>query len=217
MASAALGGRTTAEARLLVGDQTIQAQAVPGYALATQQLAGSYARLAVGDAVTGAVPDGVEVKASNIPDSAVVRLEAEADDAETAVAAADQAADALVAAVRGVTGPDRSDDALETWQQARERLREAEAEASALAGQPEQARAQDVVAFREIEVEALAQAHRDAVRATASGSASLAVTQRADVISSTTSRSVALGAFAGASLALLALGAIVIARGRTSL
>lgn len=209
-----LGGRVTAEARLVVGDQTIAAQSVPGYALATQQLAGTYARLVMGDAVTSQVPEDAEVSASPVPESAVVRVQAEADDADTAVAAANAAAQALVTSVQGVTGPETDEAQVTAWQEARARLREAQSAAAAQTSAAGAARAQDIVALRELEVEALAQAYREAVRASASGSASLAVTQAAAVTTTSTPRAGVLGAFAGAALAALLLGALHLLRSR---
>lgn len=211
--AALLGNRVTAQARLVVGDQTIQAQSVPGYALATQQLAGTYARLATGDAVTSRLPAGAEVTASPVPDSAVVLVEAEAGDEGTAVQAADAAAAALTRAVQGIGGATENADALRAYQQAKERLRQART-AVGRAGEPDRPAAQDVVEFRQLEVEALGQAHREQVRAGASGSAGLAVTQNAVVTRTSTPRAGALGAVTGAALALLVLGAIHLARRR---
>lgn len=215
LGSAVLGGRTTAEARLIVGDQTIRAQTVPGYALATQQLAASYARLATADAVAEHAPPGAEVSASPVPDSAVVRVEAVADDPQKAVAAADAASVALVDMVKDLTSGGAShEEALKGWEQARQRLRAAEAAVAEETSAAGRARAGDVVEFRRLEVEALAEAHREAVKASASGSASLAVTQQAAVTSTNTPRAATLGAFAGAVLAALILGVAWLVRAR---
>jgi hypothetical protein len=94
----------TAEARVAVAGNTLSAQAVPGFALASQELAADYARY-VNDAQEqsdlaarlGVRADTVEeVSASPIPDSSVVRIEVTALDAGTATRAAATVTDALL-------------------------------------------------------------------------------------------------------------------------
>jgi capsular polysaccharide biosynthesis protein len=91
----------TAESRLLVGQVDVEAQAVPGFAQATQQLASLYARVVSTDVVVGPVAEelGLDaptvqgaLRASPIPQAAVIRIEAEAGDGAQAVALAEAAA-----------------------------------------------------------------------------------------------------------------------------
>jgi hypothetical protein len=94
----------TSEARLVVGALDVSSQSVPGFALATQQLATTYSRLIVGDQVQLAVRRGlgaraddlVEVRASPIPESAVIRVEAVATRREVSLRATDASARALL-------------------------------------------------------------------------------------------------------------------------
>src|SRR3954454_4215176 len=93
----------TAEVRLAVGGQTVAAQAVPGFALASQQLAADFARY-VGPQQDSAVlkqalgprtAEVVSVAASPIPQSNVIRVEVVAHDSQTAVDGAHVVAQSL--------------------------------------------------------------------------------------------------------------------------
>ncbi len=92
-----------AESRLAVEGASLSAQAVPGFALASQELAANYARYVNNaeeqlslESDIGAPEDSVvEVTASPIPESNVVRIEASALSPETAVEAAEYLADDL--------------------------------------------------------------------------------------------------------------------------
>lgn len=105
----------TAEARLLVGQIDVEAQAVPGFVQATQQLASLYARVATTDVVVGpaAAASGLDedevrsaLRASPVPLSAVIRIEASAADEATAVAIAAAGAEALQAYVTELNDTD---------------------------------------------------------------------------------------------------------------
>lgn len=90
----------TAETRMAVGGADIKAQAVPGFALASSEIAANYARfVSIGPVRTALTPAQrsalATVTASPLPDSNVIRIEATASDSATAVKAASVAATAL--------------------------------------------------------------------------------------------------------------------------
>lgn len=95
----------TAETRLVVGDQTLKAQKVPGYVVATVALAETYARFITKDTIrdseSGTLSD---VQATVIPDNPIVRIEAKADNAHDALMGAATAAQALIESVSQVSG-----------------------------------------------------------------------------------------------------------------
>jgi capsular polysaccharide biosynthesis protein len=95
----------TAETRLAVGSNSLQAYQVAGFAVASEALAANYARFVSGSpATTKALEDSLQgrarevtsIDASPIPDSNVVRIEARAINPEVAGAAADAVAKNLV-------------------------------------------------------------------------------------------------------------------------
>jgi predicted GIY-YIG superfamily endonuclease len=97
--------QTTAEARLAVGSQDLQAYQVAGFAAASHELAADYARFVADSPTTQTVVsrslDGargrvLSLSASPIPDSSVVRIEATATTATAAERAAGAIADNLV-------------------------------------------------------------------------------------------------------------------------
>ncbi len=94
----------TAESRIAVGGNDLSAQAMPGYALGSQELAASYARYVNNSAAqAGSNPRaGVSVAASPIPESNIIRVEGLAPTRAEAVVACQQAADALVAQVNSI-------------------------------------------------------------------------------------------------------------------
>ena len=207
---ALLGDRVVAESRLVVGDQTIRAQSVPGYALATHQLAVTYSRLVDSDAVTAAVPEGVEADASPIPDSAVVRVRAGATDEGAAIAGADAVAQALVTAANEARARNTPDAIGEQYLTARRALDEARAGATAQAT-PENAYQVELAQAR---VDALQQSYRERVMATANNATGLAVTQKAEIVSTSLPRAGALGALVGGAAVVLAVGAAYLIRAR---
>lgn len=95
----------TAETRLVVGSQDLSSYEVPGFALASQQLAADYARyvdngsVATAQVLRGLGAPGVSVKsisASPIAQSNVVSVEVVATNRQTAVRAANNVANSLV-------------------------------------------------------------------------------------------------------------------------
>lgn len=203
-----LGRTVTAEARLVVGDQSIRAQSVPGYALATQQLAATYARL-----IASPADSDSGVSASPIPDSAVIAVRAETEDAAGAIAAADAASSRLVEAATQARGGAGDESAVEAYREALTDVREAETAAARAAPGAARGRAQESVSVAQARAEGLAQAVREASTAAASGSAGVSVTQPAQIVSSSMPRALALGGFAGGVVVALVIGAIVVARG----
>jgi hypothetical protein len=110
----------TAETRLAVGSADISAQAVPGFALASSQLASNYARFVTADVVLAKVPPAdaariSAVSASPIPDSNVIRIEASASSEASAVLAAKTSATLLVAQVAAATVNTTPDSVLSDY------------------------------------------------------------------------------------------------------
>lgn len=207
--AALLGDRVTAEGRLVVGDQTIRAQSVPGYALATQQLAVTYSRLVDADTVTSALPEGVTADASPIPDSAVVRVRTEATDEAAAIAGADAVAEALVKAADEARARNTGDAIAEQYLAARNDLDAARAAVEE--GPIEKAYEAELAQTR---VDALQQAYRERMTAMANNATALAVTQKAKIVSSSLPRAGALGALVGGASVALIGGLVYLVRAR---
>lgn len=90
----------TAEARVAVGSGDLTSGAIAGFPVAASQLASNYARYVNNRGVAGTdVPEGVTLSASQIPESNVIRVEAESADPEAAREAANSAAQQLIDAV----------------------------------------------------------------------------------------------------------------------
>lgn len=98
----------TAESRLAVGTGELNSLNIPGYPSASEDMAANYARWVTdrGAADTFDVGDAVDLQASPLPESNVIRVEASSRNPDTAVAAADEAATALQDAVNEVRGAD---------------------------------------------------------------------------------------------------------------
>jgi hypothetical protein len=95
----------TAETRLVVGNQTLGAQRVPGYASATVTPAETYARFITMEQVTKAQSATLsDVQATVIPNNPVIRIEVTAGNAKDARSGAAAAARDLVVAVNQVSG-----------------------------------------------------------------------------------------------------------------
>jgi hypothetical protein len=132
----------TAEARLAVAGTSLSAQAVPGFALASQELASDYARYVNNSEEQSAleknlgVPDGSveDVVASSIPESNVIRIEVSSASEQTAVDAADRIAQSLIDQVNNRdTSQREADEALARYTELSGQV--AEAEQAALAAQ----------------------------------------------------------------------------------
>jgi hypothetical protein len=101
----------TAETRLAVGGQNLAAQAVPGFALASQQLASDYARYvslpqdepALRTALGTRYNEITGLSASPVPTSNIISVEATSADPSVAVAAASAAGGVLQKAVNSVS------------------------------------------------------------------------------------------------------------------
>jgi hypothetical protein len=90
----------TAETRVAVGSGDLTSGAIAGFPLAASQLASNYARYVNDRGVAGTdVPEGVDLSASQIPDSNVIRVEAVSSDPDAARTAANSAANELITTV----------------------------------------------------------------------------------------------------------------------
>lgn len=95
----------TAETRLVVGNQTLGAQRVPGYAEATVTLAETYARfITLGTIKKSQSPTVRDLQATVIPGNPVIRIQATADNPRDASAAVSAAGQALMTSVDKVSG-----------------------------------------------------------------------------------------------------------------
>lgn len=233
----------TAETRLSIGSQELSAQAVPGYAFALQTMAANYARYvrttdSVRDElVTSLGPAAstvVEVTASPIPESNILRIEVAGTDPEVAVAAADQLGANLAAAVvqdsfgvdarrEELTATSQALAAAEQQEQAAQLaldqlLLEAEVEQGTVdAARQALVDASTAAAVLTVEQEALSNAYRSAVED--SGRATtLSVIRPAEVTMDDGAASLqrwgAVGTIAGASVAVLVAVLLDRARGR---
>lgn len=108
-----------AQSEILVGRIDVEANAVPGFVSAVQQLAGTYARLVNTTDVAAlaaeqlAVPvDEVRdnVTGSPVPESSIIAIEASADDQASALALAEASSASLIAYVRQQSTPVSADD-----------------------------------------------------------------------------------------------------------
>lgn len=135
LAGFVLGGllpsKTTAEARVAVGPGDMSAGAVAGFPEATRSMAEDYARWVT----TAGVQQGgdVEITASPVPESNVIRIEAEGAEATAATDAAQQTAQRLVDSVnkgRSETDPAQTLTSIRElsaqWSAARTELSRAE-------------------------------------------------------------------------------------------
>lgn len=190
----------TAESRLVVGDQSLEAQAVPGYVTATQQLATTYARLVSSDGIKAAAGNDAVITATPIPESVVIRIDATAATSEQAIHAADIAAQALIEAVAASGGADALARTQRALIQARTAQRQADDRLSA-AAPTDKAAVADESFIAEVRVRAITQAYQDQLASELKGSTTPTVTQKAAVTSSERPKLATLGALGGAGLA----------------
>lgn len=87
----------TGETRLAIGKGEMSALNIPGYPTASKEMAANYSRWVTDQGVSGIKPPAgtSALSASPIPESSIIRIEAKADDPDTAVKASQIAADAL--------------------------------------------------------------------------------------------------------------------------
>lgn len=101
----------TAETRLAIGAQGLSSYAIPGFALAAQELAADYARYvslaqdesALKLALGTRAPEIVGLSASPVPNSSVVSIEAQSADSQLAMKASNVVGAALIAATNVAT------------------------------------------------------------------------------------------------------------------
>ncbi|WP_116112813.1 hypothetical protein [Austwickia chelonae] len=91
----------TGETRLAIGHGEMSALNIPGYPTAAKEMASNYSRWVTDQGVAGlkTPPEVSSLSASPIPESSIIRIEAKGRDADAAVRASQQAADALTAEV----------------------------------------------------------------------------------------------------------------------
>ncbi len=100
----------TAEARVAVGAGDLTSGAIAGFPVAASQLASNYARYVNDRGVAGTdVPENVTLSASQIPESNVIRIEADSADPAAARDAANRAAQTLIDTVNN-SGKTSADD-----------------------------------------------------------------------------------------------------------
>ncbi len=100
----------TAESRVAVGSGDLSSGAIAGFPVAAAQLASNYARYVNDRGIAGTdVPEGVTLSASQIPESNVIRIEAESADPNAARDAANRTAQTLIDTVND-TGKTSADD-----------------------------------------------------------------------------------------------------------
>jgi uncharacterized protein involved in exopolysaccharide biosynthesis len=197
----------TAEARLAVGGNGgLAAESVPGYALASQQLAANYARYvndAQGQSVLGtdlgSRPGGVlKVSASPIPESNIVRVEVTSPVGSTARDAADAIATSLMRQVNDTSANSRAaDETLSQFTAVSAKVAEAEQASDAAKAAVERARsnpgadvsqlsqqaaaAASQLAILGVQQEALGQKYRNQISSLSAGAANLVVVEKASV------------------------------------
>lgn len=225
----------TAETRLAVAGGNLTAEAVPGFALASQQMAANYARYVDNAEEQGALesklgvrPQTVtEVVASPIPDSNVLRIEISSKDSSAATRAAAAVAASLMQKVADSAGASDA-AAAETLQEftdmstkvsAQKVVADAAAEAArAAAAQPaaklEQlqtaaAEAATQLSILEVQQDALSQKYRNEVSSGTGDAVRLTVVE--DAVVSGDDRLARLQQFGLAGAVLGALAALVLA------
>lgn len=162
----------TAETRVAVGSGDLTSGAIAGFPLAASQLASNYARYVNDRGVAGTdVPEGVDLSASQIPESNVIRIEATSDDADAAQAAANSAAEDLINLVNN-SGSDSTDAVFEQFSEAADADAAAQTQLAAAQHDLDQLLAQDAAAgkirsAREAVTKAAAEADRTSLAATA--------------------------------------------------
>jgi capsular polysaccharide biosynthesis protein len=120
----------TAESELVVGRVDSSAAAIPGYVSATQQLASDYSRLIHARQITDSLTTSLHIPASQvnlsatpIPNSAIIRVDATGTDLRRAVQLADSGTTALISYVTGtVAGTSQAQSLLDQLHQAQVNL-----------------------------------------------------------------------------------------------
>ncbi|MGY1636659.1 hypothetical protein ACI78V_08385 [Geodermatophilus sp. SYSU D00742] len=223
----------TAEARLAVGGNAgLAAEAVPGFALAAQQLAANYARYVNNAQEQTALefPLGVragtveQVSASPIPQSNVVRVEAVARTSAAARAAVAATSESLMEQVNDTTSASSAADAtLDQYTEISNQVaaaQQASDAAQAALGQAQGAGSADVqqlgqaaadaaaqLAILQVQQQALGQKYRNQISEMSQGAANLMLVQEPAVTGD--DRVAQLGRFGVAGLAAGLLAALV--------
>jgi hypothetical protein len=190
-----LPSQYTAEARVVVGSQSIQAQAVPGYATATGQLATTYTRF-----FTPTSHGGVSLSLSPIPQSSVIRVEATSDSTVASVhAAADEASHMIQTVNTTLIGKATADDLLAQYEVAQANV--LAAQASPTPGEQSQAHLEGL----ELTADALGKAYQAQVQNSVTGSSTLTLVQPAVATGNNTVSRIEIGVVAAIVAGLLVL------------
>jgi len=164
----------TAETRLTVGRIDVSTQAAPGVVEASKSLAGAYSRAIAADQVgvriereLGDIEDPVDsLSASPIPDSPVIRLEAEASSAEGAIELTNAASRALIDYINDFnSNAQTGEELLQQYQDAQARVVRLASQAAVSGSASQQA---ELRAAR-LEADALEEAYRSSLDGDASG------------------------------------------------
>lgn len=123
----------TAESRMAVGSGNLSDLNIPGFPTASAAMAGNYARWVSNDAAAGtSMPAGTTaLRASPLPESNVIRIQAEAGEQQVAVDAAQTAATGLQDAVNKVSAENDTDALLREAAAASSEVSKAQSEVDA--------------------------------------------------------------------------------------
>lgn len=200
----AAGGSATAEARVVVGAQDLNAQSVPYYSTATVGLAETYARYVTEDAGED-LPESVTVSASVVAETPVIRIQAAAPSEAAAVAAAQRVTDDLLEVVNeGVAT--RSADLAADIEEVNRRLLSLRTQAETLQGEEatdETINVDTEVRLAELELSALSTAYEEAYAAQINPATGLTQVESAHLVYENVPRPVLTGAVAGAVIGAL--------------
>lgn len=206
----------TAESRLVVGDQTLSAQAVPGYAEGTKQLAATYSRLVMSDEVRQAVNGTVRsVSATAVADTAIIRIAAVADNEKDALAACREAGKRLVAVSAQARNSQSPTKALASYRAAYTEFQKANKALGDARAEDDQAAidaAQKKVAETQLTVNSYGQLYQEQLSGANGGSGQVVTVAQPTVVTEQLPRTPLLGALLGAFGATALWGAWLMAR-----
>ncbi len=202
----------TAEARLIVGTQELSAQQVPFYTNSTVSLAETYARYITDGGIEG-VDTGIELRATAVPETPLLRIEATADSAEAAMNGAQEAAEQLIERVNASAQRDQTDELQTQYLQASGNVAELKARVETLSteGSTEESAVQlnSDLRLAELRVEALGEAYRQAYTTDVAPATDLRQVQEARTVTQTLPQPLLFGVLAGGLLG--SLGVLVVA------
>jgi len=216
----------TAESRVAVGKGDLTSGAIAGFPMAASAMASNYARYVSDSGIEGktSVPAGVEVTASQIPESAVIRIETTGMDREAVVQAAQSTADDLVKKVNAgaseadpATTLEQYRKASADWAAAKATREAAQSRVGELSGRGSTAAARAAAnkakadaeareSFLQVQMDGLGDKYRQQI-SQSSTAANLTVVKEADIVKSDKAgrqqRMALIGLAAGLALALV--------------